>query len=672
MRDHVLAAEDHKGLEAADDERGHRESGSYLVSEIRESSTYCLDALGVVIISYLKYAKVKGMAIHLVGETIDRTRSHHQAQAGKLVQLVRGVYADAEDDIEASVLKRAVRIAKYLYPRTYLSAASAVLLAPTRDGRLFISGRRTQRTRIRELEIIQNRAPKHPSTGAAVVDDGMGEFRIDVSSIRQRFLEAFRLRSEHAASIDETMREAITARLIEEYGSAKAAADAVWTLARENEWYREGEFAERFLLRRPAAVSVRNEAALDLIVAWHGAPIGNLVHDGYEWRWNQIPGSGPPVVRQTTPGRLPPFIVSLLPEGWLEAVLKDRDERATLRSGKRYMSNITIVERPSELAALPPDVLVTRLDRYAARGVFTGKYAGPGRGDIEEGFERNLAKIYERADTPRLSGIQIKAPMYLDTDGTLSPSTGKPFTHVLKPAGTSGFESLPIIEWMALALGGAAGFAAPQAALVAMPDRMPPALLVERFDIRQSLEDRRRIVLEDFSSVLDLPPQAKYDGTMERVAKAVRQMSTSPEEDVLIVIKRALFAWLIADGDMHLKNMALLKIASPGDEQFRAVRMAPLYDAVTTRVFPRLHRDRMALKLNGRDDRLRRVDFRTLAGTAGLTAAETDTAIDEMIQKMNEAAGRIVLPDLPGPGPEAAAMAAKMIDVIRTRIESFA
>jgi serine/threonine-protein kinase HipA len=50
---------------------------------------------------------------------------------------------------------------------------------------------------------------------------------------------------------------------------------------------------------------------------------------------------------------------------------------------------------------------------------------------------------------------------------------------------------------------------------------------------------------------------------------------------------------------MHLKNMALLKIAEPGDERFHSVRMAPLYDAVTTRVFPRLKQDRMALKLNG-------------------------------------------------------------------------
>jgi serine/threonine-protein kinase HipA len=584
---------------------------------------------------------------------------------------MRGIYVDAGDDIDATVLKHAVRIAKYLYPRAYLSAASAVLLGPTRDGRLFLSGRRNRRTRIRALEMVQNEVPKHPSLVAAVVDDGMGEFRIDVSSVRQRFLEAFRQRSEHATSIDEAMREAIAARLIKEFGSPKVAADAVWTLARENEWYREGEHAERFLLRSPATAAARNEAAFDLIVAWHGVPIGNLVHDGVEWRWTPAPDSGPPVVRQPTPGKLPPFIVSLLPEGWLEAVLKDRDERAKLRSGRRYMSNIAIVARESELAALPPELLLTRLDRYAAKGVFTGAYAGPGRGDIEANFAENLAKIYERADTPRLSGIQIKAPMYLDTDGTLSPSTGKPFTHILKPAGTSGFESLPVIEWTALELGRAAGFSVPQAALVAMPDGMPPALLVERFDIRESVEDKRLIALEDFCSVLDLPTEAKYDGTMERVAKAVRQLSTAAEEDVLIVLRRALFAWLIADGDMHLKNLALLKIAEPGDEQFRSVRMAPLYDAVTTRVFPRLQRDRMALKLNGRDDRLHRTDFRSLASTAALKAADADAAINDMIQRMKEATGRISMPEVSGSRTETRTIIAKMLEIVRTRMESF-
>lgn len=609
------------------------------------------------------------MPLHLVGETIDKTRSHYLAETGRLVQLMRGVYVDAGDDVDAAVIRHAVRIARYLYPRAYLSAASAVLLGPTRDGRLFLSGRRVQRTRLRTLEIIQNVAPDHPSVAPAVIDDGMGEFRIEVSAMRQRFLEAFRLRSEHAASLDDDMRQQIALRLIEEYGTAHGAADAVWSLARENQWYREGEQAERFLLRRPAAAPARNEAALDLTVAWHGAPVGHLSHDGFEWRWRDRDWDGPPLIRQTTPGKLPPFIVSLLPEGWLESVLKDRDERALLKSGKRYMSNITIVERPSELAELPADVLTTPLTRFTKDGVFTGRYDGPGRGPIEESFERNLAAIFERSDTPRLSGIQIKAPMFLAEDGTVSPSEGRPFTHILKPAGTSGFEILPVIEWQALALGAAAGFDVPATALIPMPDDMPPALLVERFDIRRGGNDTRLLALEDFCSVLGLPTEAKYDGTIERVARALRPLSTAPDEDLLIVLKRAVFAWLIADGDMHLKNLALLKMAEPGSDHFASVRMAPLYDAVTTRVFPRLARDRMALKLNGKDDRLRRADFKALAATAGIRAADADDAIDATTAGLAGALDTLPLPPLVAASPAADA-AAEMRNLVRERIGS--
>ena len=615
------------------------------------------------------------MPLHLAGETIDKTRGHYMAETGKLVQLMRGIYVDAADDIDQTVLAHAVRIARYLYPTAYLSGASAVLLGPTRDGRLYLTGQRSQHTRIRALEIVQNKTPEKPSLAPAVVADSMGEFSVNVSSIRQRFLEAFRLRSEHAASIDAATRQAIAARLVEEYGNPKAASDAVWALARENDWYREGEGAEKFLLRHPSSTApVRNEAAFDLTVAWHGLPIGNLVHDGFEWRWSPTNTGAPmpPVIRQTVPGKLPPFIVSLLPEGWLETVLKDRDERAVLRSGTRYMSNITIVENKSALAGLPLDVLTSRLADHAEAGVFTGTYAGPGRSAIEQDFERNLALIYAHADTPRLSGVQIKAPMTLGPDGKLSPSIGTPFTHILKPAGTSGFEALPLVEWIGLALAREAGFTVPTAALIAMPDGMSPALLIERFDIRAEADDHRLLAMEDFCSVLDLAPEAKYDGTIERVARALKALSTSPEEDLLLLVKRALFAWLIADGDMHLKNMAVLKTSEPGDPVFRSVRLAPVYDTLTTRVFPRLEHDRMALKLNGKDERLKRADFLAVSAIAGLRVSDTNAAIDEVLERMRAAVAVITLPKLTGYGPSGEATVTRTLEICRERIESFA
>ena len=145
------------------------------------------------------------MPILLVGENVDKVRAHARAASGELVQLIRGVYAPA-DDADGAVLAHAVRIARYLYPAAYLSSASALFLGPAPDGRLFISGRRNQRTRLRTLEIVQNEAPPHPSTAPAIVGDALGELHVQVSSPRQRFLEAFRLRSEHASAVTGPIR----------------------------------------------------------------------------------------------------------------------------------------------------------------------------------------------------------------------------------------------------------------------------------------------------------------------------------------------------------------------------------------------------------------------------------------------------------------------------------
>jgi serine/threonine-protein kinase HipA len=46
------------------------------------------------------------------------------------------------------------------------------------------------------LEIVPNEVLGQASVEDAVIGGGMGEFHVPVSSIRQRFLEALRLRSE--------------------------------------------------------------------------------------------------------------------------------------------------------------------------------------------------------------------------------------------------------------------------------------------------------------------------------------------------------------------------------------------------------------------------------------------------------------------------------------------
>ena len=130
-------------------------------------------------------------------------------------------------------------------------------------------------------------------------------------------------------------------------------------------------------------------------------------------------------------------------------------------------------------------------------------------------------------------------------------------------------------------------------------------------------------------------------------------------------------AWLIADGDMHLKNMALLKIAHSGDTAFRTVRFAPVYDTLTTRVFPGLAHDRMALKLSGKDERLRRADFVALATLSGLRAGDAQVAIDDVLQRLPLALDGLNLPRALVLSADARATIDRTLELCRGRVAAF-
>jgi serine/threonine-protein kinase HipA len=91
---------------------------------------------------------------------------------------------------------------------------------------------------------------------------------------------------------------------------------------------------------------------------------------------------------------------------------------------------------------------------------------------------------------------------------------------------------------------------------------------------------------------------------------------------------------------------------------------------VTTRVFPTLKHDRLALKLNGKDDNLRRAEFVTLATTAGLRATDAERAIDEMSQRLRGAIDRIALPSGMEFSNDARKKVAEMLHICRTRLET--
>ena len=185
--------------------------------------------------------------LHLVGETIDKHRVQYGMETGRLVQIMRGIYIASEDDADAVLFDHALRIAAYLYPRTYLCGPSAERLAPTPDRRLFLNGRRNARTRLRTLEIVQTRAPDAPETETAQTSDPMGDLRVRRSTLRFRFLESFRRRSEAGAAMPIDMQAEIAARLVENAGDKKTVIMDCWRLAEANGWRAEAGRAEAFI-----------------------------------------------------------------------------------------------------------------------------------------------------------------------------------------------------------------------------------------------------------------------------------------------------------------------------------------------------------------------------------------------------------------------------------------
>jgi serine/threonine-protein kinase HipA len=106
------------------------------------------------------------------------------------------------------------------------------------------------------------------------------------------------------------------------------------------------------------------------------------------------------------------------------------------------------------------------------------------------------------------------------------------------------------------------------------------AIVVHRFDV----DDRGQPLfgLEDFCVLLGLRPAAKYDTTWERIAKAVRDHvpGSAQRETFQKLATILLLTYALRNADCHAKNIALL-YSTRAD-----VRLSPVYDMITTVVYP--------------------------------------------------------------------------------------
>ena len=136
------------------------------------------------------------------------------------------------------------------------------------------------------------------------------------------------------------------------------------------------------------------------------------------------------------------------------------------------------------------------------------------------------------------------------------------------------------------------------------------AYVTRRFD-RQK---KRRIAQEDACQLMGLQTEQKYNASHEQLAKAIRQYSDFPGDDLLRLFELTVVSFLTGNADMHLKNFSLVC-----SEKGR-YRLSPAYDLVPTRLVlgEKLDPEELALSLHGKKSRMKKKDFLAYAVYLGI------------------------------------------------------
>jgi serine/threonine-protein kinase HipA len=216
-----------------------------------------------------------------------------------------------------------------------------------------------------------------------------------------------------------------------------------------------------------------------------------------------------------------------------------------------------------------------------------------------------------------LAGAQDKLPVVV-RDGRIGIPLGRtPSTHIVKTP-IARFDDTVANEAFCLDLARSIGLNAASAEVREADGR--EFLLVERYDRRHAADGRvERIHQEDFCQALAVPPQLKYESEggpgLADCFGVLDGSSTDPGLDRVALLDAVTLNFVLGNHDAHGKNFSLL-LADSG------VRLAPLYDLVSTAVYPSLDR-KMAMKLGGeqRPDYVLRRHVERFAEQTGLGAA---------------------------------------------------
>jgi serine/threonine-protein kinase HipA len=253
--------------------------------------------------------------------------------------------------------------------------------------------------------------------------------------------------------------------------------------------------------------------------------------------------------------------------------------------------------------------------------------------------QRPLAADPDEGTRLSLAGAQPKLPVIVDAVRVSLPlNAAAATTHIIKPEPTR-FEGLVDNEAFCMDLAHAVGLPVARVHKRATVSGLA-YLLVERYDRDLTSDPIGRLHQEDFCQALGRPSERKYQSeggpTVADAVSLLRGCSARPAHDLITLWRALIFNWLIGNCDAHAKNLSLLYDAS-------VPALAPLYDLVSTAVYPELT-TRLAMSIDGAR-RLEEIDSKAwvvLAGEISYSArfviSETSAMIGRVLEESRKLA----------------------------------
>lgn len=259
------------------------------------------------------------------------------------------------------------------------------------------------------------------------------------------------------------------------------------------------------------------------------------------------------------------------------------------------------------------------------------------------------AEIIRIGGRMSISGAQMKLSVRANPESLVLEAVAEGGTHILKPEPNQ-FPEIPQNENLCMNIAAELKMPVPPHGLFPMADGKL-CYIIKRFD---RLEDGTKLHKETLFQILQA--EEKYRGSLERVGKAIRAYTDNVGLDSIDFFERVLLSFLIGNGDMHLKNWALLI-----KEEGKAA-LAPCYDFVSSKIYIPEEED-SALSINGRKNKLRRGDFEVFADSLKIDPK----AAENSLQKLSVAKEQIL--EMTMQSELSAERQQKLLDIINSRYE---